>query len=182
MGIGSRRAVFLDRDGVINRPVVRDGVPYAPATLEQLEVLPDVPAALGRLRTAGFDLIVVTNQPDVARGTQKAEVIDAMHQQLAAVLPLDGFYVCMHDDADDCACRKPRPGLLMDAARDRNIALSSSFIVGDRWKDINAGRAAGCTTVFVDWNYKERRPEGPDAIVGSLGEAADWILSRSNSQ
>lgn len=181
MGIVARRAVFLDRDGVINRPIVRDGRPYAPAHLDELEVLPGVGEALQRLRGAGFDLLVVTNQPDVARGAQRAEVIEAMHARLAASLPLDGFYVCMHDDADDCACRKPRPGLLLRAAGERDIALTSSFVVGDRWRDVAAGRAAGCSTVFVDWHYNERRPNAPDAIVGSLAEAADWILTRTHS-
>lgn len=176
-----RRAVFLDRDGVINRAVVRGGLPYPPGRTEDLEILPGVPEALSRLHDAGFRLVVVTNQPDVVRGTQRREVIDAMHASLAAALPLDDIRVCYHDDPDDCACRKPKPGMLEDAARDAGVDLTRSFMVGDRWRDVDAGRRAGCTTIFVDHNYAERRPERPDATVGSLPEAADWILSRPDA-
>lgn len=179
MGIDAkeRRAVFLDRDGVINRAIVRDGKPYPPLGLDDLEILPGVPEALAGLHAAGFRLVVVTNQPDVARGTQRREVIDAMHASLAAVLPLDEFRVCDHDDGDGCACRKPKPGLLEDAARDAGLSLSGSIMVGDRWRDVEAGRRAGCTTIFIDRGYDERRPESPDVTVTSLPEAADWILS-----
>jgi D-glycero-D-manno-heptose 1,7-bisphosphate phosphatase len=173
----SRRAVFLDRDGVINRAVVRDGLPYGPDLVDELEILPGVKEALSRLRDAGFRLVVVTNQPDVARGTRRREEVEAMNAALAAALALDDIRVCYHDDADNCTCRKPKPGMLEDAARDAGLDLSRSFMVGDRWRDVGAGRRAGCTTIFIDHNYAERRPERPDAIVGSLPEAADWILS-----
>jgi D-glycero-D-manno-heptose 1,7-bisphosphate phosphatase len=177
-----RRAVFLDRDGVINRPVIRAGKPYPPATDLELEVLPGVPEALARLHEAGFRLVVVTNQPDVARGTQRRDVIDRMHARLGAALPIDDFRVCDHDDGDACACRKPKAGLIEAAARDGGVSLGESFMVGDRWRDVEAGRRAGCTTIFIDWGYDERRPEHPDAVVRSLPEAADWILSRSRSE
>lgn len=172
-----RRAVFLDRDGVINRAVVRDGKPYPPHHIDDLEILPGVPDALARLRLADYYLVVVTNQPDVARGTQRREVIDAMHASLAAALPIDEFRVCDHDDPDECACRKPKPGMLEAAARDANLDLSASVMVGDRWRDVEAGRRAGCRTVFIDRDYAEARPDRPDATVGSLPEAVDWILS-----
>jgi D-glycero-D-manno-heptose 1,7-bisphosphate phosphatase len=183
MGIdrGVRRAVFLDRDGVINRAFVRDGRPFPPATEAELEVLPGVADALARLRDAGFRLVVVTNQPDVARGTQRRDVIDRMHQRLRAELPIDEFRVCDHDDADRCTCRKPNPGMLEAAARDAGLSLPESFMVGDRWRDIEAGRRAGCAVIFIDRGYHERRPDDPDAIVGSLPEAVDWILKRPRS-
>jgi D-glycero-D-manno-heptose 1,7-bisphosphate phosphatase len=174
-----RRAVFLDRDGVINRAIVRDGRPYPPQQIDDLEILPGVPEALTRLRDAGFRLVVVTNQPDVARGRQRRDVIDAMHASLAASLPVDEFRVCAHDDGDGCACRKPLPGLLVAAARDADLDLSGSFMVGDRWRDIEAGQHAGCRTIFIDLGYAERRPDRPDATVASLPEAVDWILSPS---
>jgi D-glycero-D-manno-heptose 1,7-bisphosphate phosphatase len=172
-----RRAVFLDRDGVINRAIVRDGKPYPPHHLSELEILPGVADALARLRRAGFHLVVVTNQPDVSRGTQRREVIDDMHAALAAALPIDGFQVCDHDDRDECVCRKPKPGMLEAAAAERHLSLSDSFMVGDRWRDVEAGRRAGCRTVFVDYHYAEARPDRPDATVASLSEAVDWILS-----
>jgi D-glycero-D-manno-heptose 1,7-bisphosphate phosphatase len=177
MGI-TRAAVFLDRDGVINRPAIRGGRPYPPADEAALEVLPGVAESLTRLRAAGFRLIVVTNQPDVARGTQTRDVVDRMHARLASLLPLDDIRVCPHDDDDRCECRKPLPGLLEAAAREHGLSLGDSFMVGDRWRDIEAGSRAGCTTVFIDWGYDEPRPEHPDAVVRSLPEAADWILAR----
>jgi D-glycero-D-manno-heptose 1,7-bisphosphate phosphatase len=180
MGIhrGAARAVFLDRDGVINRAVVVAGRPHPPASRRELEVLPGVAAALARLKTAGYLLIVVTNQPDIARGTQARDEVEAMHAELARRLPIDEFRVCDHDDGDECACRKPKPGLLLAAAACHGIDLPSSVMVGDRWRDVDAGRAAGCLTVFLDYGYSERRPDRPDAVVASLAEAAEWILSR----
>ena len=134
-----RRAVFLDRDGVLNIPVVRDGKPYPPSTLEEFKVVPDAFDALWRLHQLEFRLFVVTNQPDVARGAQEREVIEAMHSILLDNLPLDGVYVCYHDDADECDCRKPKAGLLRKAAAEHEIDLPMSYMIGDRWRDINCG-------------------------------------------
>jgi D-glycero-D-manno-heptose 1,7-bisphosphate phosphatase len=169
------RVVFLDRDGVINRAYVRDGVSRPPSALDALEILPGVEDALTRLRGAGYRLIVVTNQPDVARGTVTRDAVDAIHDRLRSILPLDEIRVCYHDDADGCACRKPRPGLLIQGAP---VDLAASVMVGDRWRDIEAGRTAGCATVLVDHGYNERLPHEPDVRVSSLAEAAEWILAR----
>jgi len=174
----SARAVFLDRDGVIIRPELRNGRPYPPVSVDQVEVLPGVSESLARLRAAGFRLIVVTNQPDVARGQQRREVVEAIHAELRARLPLDDIRVCYHDETDECDCRKPRPGLLLEAARHAMVDLGRSFMVGDRWRDIEAGHRAGCSAVFIDYGYAEARPEQPDACCGSLPEAVDWILAR----
>lgn len=184
MGIDAscRRAVFLDRDGVINRAVVREGKPYPPGSAADLEILPGVASALRRLKAAGYLLVVVTNQPDVARGTQSQAAVDVIHARLAGVLPIDEFRLCPHDDADRCECRKPKPGLLLAAAREHHLDLDASVMVGDRWRDVQAGRAAGCATVFLDYGYAERKPDHPDAVVGSLDEAADWILSRDGDR
>ncbi len=176
-----RRAVFLDRDGVIDRAIVRDGKPHPPTSLSELEILPGVPEALEKLRAAGYRLIVVTNQPDVARQAQTQDAVEAMHAALQAQLPIDEFRVCYHDDADGCDCRKPQPGLLLGAARDMDVDLSSSFMVGDRWRDIEAGRRAGCTTIFIDYHYAEPLQGEPHLRVSSLTEAADWILARKRT-
>ncbi|MDQ6925473.1 MAG: HAD-IIIA family hydrolase, partial [Candidatus Eremiobacteraeota bacterium] len=183
MGNGAlKRAVFLDRDGVVNDAVVRNGVPYPPVPL-QLRIARDAKPALQALRDAGFVLLVVTNQPDVARGTRTAAEVDAVHARLAAELPLDGFYVCPHDDRDRCGCRKPLPGLLRRAARERGIDMRNSYLVGDRWKDVAAGRAAGVTTVFIDRSYSEPAPDPPAAAtVAELGGAVRWILNRNRMQ
>jgi D-glycero-D-manno-heptose 1,7-bisphosphate phosphatase len=169
-------AVFLDRDGVLNRSMVRNGRPYAPTALDEFELLPGVIEAVRRLRTAGFLLIVVTNQPDVATGAVSASVLDAIHQKLRASLDLDDIKVCCHVEADGCRCRKPRPGMLLEAAREWSIDLNRSFMVGDRWRDVSAGKAAGCTTIFVDCGYEERQVDAPDFVVTSLAEAVKIIL------
>ena len=174
------RAVFLDRDGVINRAYVRDGVSRPPASADALEILPGVPEALARLRRAGFRLIVVTNQPDVARGTQTREAVEAIHARLMAALPLDEIRVCYHDDADGCPCRKPKTGAA-DPGRRRRIS-AASIMVGDRWRDIEAGRRAGCATVLVESGGHEPLAHEPDVRVASLAEAADWILARPGRQ
>jgi D-sedoheptulose 7-phosphate isomerase len=174
---GRGRAVFLDRDGVINRTFVRDGKPFPPYTLQELEVLPGVPEALQELKQHGYKLLVVTNQPDVARGKQSRQTIDAMHQALSARLPLDDIFVCYHTDQDKCDCRKPMPGMLLEAAKKHNIDLAASFMVGDRWRDIEAGYNAGCKTILIDYGYSEKPPaHAPDLRVASLREAADWII------
>ncbi len=169
-------AVFLDRDGVLNRALVRGGKPYPPDTLDQLEILPGVPEACSKLKSAGLRLLVVTNQPDISRGTRSRAAVDAMNRAVQNQLQIDDVRVCPHDDGDGCACRKPAPGLLVDAARDWDIALDASVMVGDRWRDVESGRRAGCKTVFIDHGYAERRPESPDLTTASLPEAVPWIL------
>jgi D-glycero-D-manno-heptose 1,7-bisphosphate phosphatase len=174
-----RRAVFLDRDGVLNPPVIRDGCPFPPSSLAQFELYPEVPLACARLRQDGFALVVVTNQPDVARGTLDVRLVEAMHDRLRRELPLDGVFTCLHDDADRCRCRKPAPGLLVAAAAELALDLERSFMVGDRWRDVEAGRRAGCRTVHVDRGYQERAPEGADASAPDLAEAVRWIAEQA---
>jgi len=171
-------AVFLDRDGVINHPIIRDGKPHAPASLAEFELLPGVKESLASLKAQGYLTLIVTNQPDVPRGTAQRESIDAIHDQLKKDLPLDGIFACFHDDADRCGCRKPLPGLLFRAAREFNIDLKSSFMVGDRWRDMEAGKRAGCRTFFIDWRYRNEPPNACDHRVSSLAEASAMILRR----
>lgn len=181
-GSSSRRAVFLDRDGVINRSIIRDGKPFAPVTAAEFELLPGVPDALQQLRGAGFLNIVVTNQPDIATGKQRPAVLEALHFRLKAELALDAIKVCPHLDAARCACRKPAPGLLLEAASEFNIDLAASFMVGDRWRDIAAGQNVGCRCFFIDYGYDEKRPENPFITVESLSKAVDLILATIHSQ
>jgi D-glycero-D-manno-heptose 1,7-bisphosphate phosphatase len=167
-------AVFLDRDGVLNTAVVRDGKPYPPDTVEQVEIPAEVAPALLRLRRAGYRLVVVTNQPDVARGHQRREVVEAINCRLTECLPLDEIRVCYHDDADGCDCRKPKPGLLLQQPA---YDIEHSVLIGDRWRDIEAGKRAGVrAAVLIDRGYKESCPTVPAARVRSLTEAVDWIL------
>lgn len=171
-----RRAVFLDRDGVINRAIVRDGKPYPPASLVELDILPGVHEALQKLHDANYLLIVVTNQPDVARGTSKRGDVELINTYLSSQLPIDDFKTCFHDSGDKCNCRKPLPGSLLEAAQEHNIDLSKSFMVGDRWRDIEAGSSAGCKTFFINYHYAEKTPDAPDFVVSSLLEAKKIIL------
>jgi len=176
-----RPAVFLDRDGVINRVFLRRGTPHPPSTLAELEILPGVPEALNALRACGYSLVVVTNQPDVARGNASRALVDAIHARLAAALPLDAILCCFHDSAAACTCRKPQPGLLLQAARELDIELSLSFMVGDRWCDVEAGRRAGCRSLLVDRGDDEAAAAACDFRVGSLPEAARIIMRRSGA-
>jgi D-glycero-D-manno-heptose 1,7-bisphosphate phosphatase len=161
-----QRAVFLDRDGTLIRTSVLDGVPRPARTVEEIEILPGVPEALERLRARGYCLIVVTNQPDVARGTLARGDVEAMHALLARTLPLDEIVCCYHDDVDECVCRKPRPGMLMDAAQRLGISLPDSLVVGDR---------AGCTTILLRESYSGDRAR-PDYETTALPAAVDIIL------
>ncbi|TAL75480.1 MAG: HAD family hydrolase [Burkholderiaceae bacterium] len=177
-----RRAVFLDRDGVINLAVVRDGKPYPPANLAALQILPGVSDALQALHLASYLLIVVTNQPDVARGTTSRAVVEEMNDYLSGQLPIDEFRTCFHDNADNCDCRKPKPGALIAAAKLHGIDLAESYMIGDRWRDILAGQQAGCKTIFIDYGYDEKQPESVDFRVQSLAQAARIILRGTNEK
>jgi len=171
------RAVFLDRDGVINRAIVRAGRPYSPSLLEEFELLPGVDEAIRRLRVSRFTVIVVTNQPDVAKGLVRREVVEAMHEKMLRALAIDEIKACYHDDKDNCECRKPKPGMLLDAAEKWSLNLSMSYMVGDRWRDIEAGRAAGCKTILVGDGYGEQQARDPDAVAASLCEAVQLIVT-----
>ena len=172
----TNRAVFLDRDGVLNRVVLREGKPYPPSGIETLRLLHGVREACRSLREAGFLLILATNQPDIGRGTADVTKVSTIHNYLQRYLSLADVKVCPHDDADECDCRKPKPGLLLAAARDWGIDLAASYFVGDRWRDVEAGQRAGCRAVFIDYNYREKRPEAPFLTVRSLRDAAFRIL------
>jgi D-glycero-D-manno-heptose 1,7-bisphosphate phosphatase len=175
-----QRAVFLDRDGVINKPIIQHGKPYPPAQVNDFEIYADVAPGIERLREAGYLLIVVTNQPDVARGKQKREVVEAIHEKMLTILPqIASIEVCWHGGAewaDPCECRKPQPGMLLRAARALNIDLSQSFVIGDRWQDIDCGQAAGCRTVLIDRDYSESLQQIPNWSVSSFTEAVEAIL------
>ena len=181
----TRRAVFLDRDGVLNRPVIRDGLPFPPGTAEEFELYPDAARGCAQLKEAGFVLIVVTNQPDVGRGTQVREAVEAIHARLRAAVPaLDGIEVCYHAGSkhgDPCDCRKPKPGMLLRAAANHRVDLKKSFLIGDRWRDVDCAHAAGCRAVFIDHGYLEPLRGKPDFVVKTFGEAVATILEANRS-
>jgi D-glycero-D-manno-heptose 1,7-bisphosphate phosphatase len=179
-----RPAVFLDRDGVLNRALVRDGKPYPPHTIAEFEILPDAAEACALLKRAGFLLVVATNQPDVGRGTLAREAVEAIHAHMCAVLPIDRVEVCYHGGekhGQPCACRKPRPGMLLHAASELGLDLARSWMVGDRWRDVDCGHAAGCRTVFIDRGYDEPLKQKPDFQAGGVLEAARIIIENSSA-
>jgi D-glycero-D-manno-heptose 1,7-bisphosphate phosphatase len=173
------KAVFLDRDGVINRAFVREGKPYPPQRLEDFVVLDGVTDACRQLKARGFSLIVATNQPDVGRGKLAREVVEQMHAKMCREVPIDRVEVC-YDASSPSLCRKPAPGMLLHAAREIGIDLPQSYMVGDRWRDIDCGAAAGCKTIFIDHKYDEQLRREPDFRVRSLVEAAKIILGTDN--
>jgi D-glycero-D-manno-heptose 1,7-bisphosphate phosphatase len=175
----TRRAVFLDRDGVLNEVVLRDGKPYPPARVDEMRLMAGVEACLRDLKLEGFLLIIVTNQPDVARGTQTRAQVEQMHAVLIKDLPIDDSFICYHDDTDQCSCRKPKPGLMLEAAKKYGIELTESFLIGDRWRDVDAGNSAKCKTLYINYGYQERRPATPATFeTDSLRGAVDWILKQ----
>jgi D-glycero-D-manno-heptose 1,7-bisphosphate phosphatase len=178
---GSRPAVFLDRDGVIVVPHFRDGRSFAPRRLEDFRLYPEAAASLQRLKRAGFLLAVVTNQPDVGNGLIPRSEVDAMHEIMMRELPVDGVKACFHRQGDHCDCRKPKPGMILEAAGELGIDLMKSFMVGDRSSDVEAGRAAGCSTVFIDLGYAEPVADVPDYVVHSIAEAVDVIIEAAST-
>jgi D-glycero-D-manno-heptose 1,7-bisphosphate phosphatase len=169
--------VFLDRDGVLNEALVIDGRPHPPESADDLIVRPDTIEACQRLHNAGLLLVVVTNQPDISRGQQTWEGVEAINTELRRRLPLDDVRVCPHDDSDQCRCRKPAPGLLVDGATAWNIDLGKSVMIGDRWRDVEAGKRAGCAVVLIKRDYAEKSAiANADLVVTNLHEAVPWIL------
>lgn len=175
-----QRAVFLDRDGVLNRPWVFEGRPYPPTSIVDFQLYDDVAAGCARLKDAGFLLIVVTNQPDIGRKTQSRSEVDQMHAKLSAALPmLDRIEICCHagiDYGEPCDCRKPKPGMLFRAAEALPINFGASYLIGDRSHDVACAHAAGCRAIFIDRGYSESSPHAPDAIVSGFAAAVEWLL------
>ncbi|MGM5024462.1 HAD family hydrolase [Tardiphaga sp. 42S5] len=177
------RAIFLDRDGVLNHPVVREGKSYPPARVEDLEIYHGLREPLQRLKDRGFALIVVTNQPDVARGTTPKSTVEGINAAIAREIPaIDKFFVCYHDNDDGCDCRKPRPGMLLAGAAEFGVDLARSYMIGDRRGDVEAGIAAGSRTIFVDRGYREVAPTNYDYKVSSTHEALKIIESESEHE
>ena len=169
-----KRAVFLDRDGVLNPMVERSGRWRAPLSMDMFHLYPWAAESVARLRAAGLLTLVVTNQPELSTGELSPAVLDAMHERLRREAGVDAVYVCPHGGADRCACRKPSPGLLLQAAREWGVDVAGSFMVGDRYRDVDAGRAAGCVTILVAG--LEEGPARPDHRAADLREAVAAIL------
>ena len=173
------KAVFIDRDGVINKPIMANGIPTPPRNIDELILLPMTIEAAVILKKKGFLLFVVTNQPDVARKKIDINDVNLINSKVKNELFIDDIYTCMHDDSHNCFCRKPKPGGILFLAKKYDIDLKKSFLIGDRWRDIGAGIAAGCQTFFIDYKYNEKQPYSYDYLVNSLYDAA-LIISNLN--
>ena len=170
-----RKAIFLDRDGVINKSFIKNGLPFSPTSFAQLKILPGVKESIFRLQKLNFVCLIVTNQPDVSRGQIKKKTVVTMNNYLKDELKLDDIFVCYHDDYDNCECRKPKSGLLLDAGKKWDVDLKESYMIGDRWKDIEAGNRLGCKTIFINRNYKEKKPIDPNFSTDTLLNAVHLI-------
>jgi D-glycero-D-manno-heptose 1,7-bisphosphate phosphatase len=178
----SGKAVFLDRDGVINKVVVRGNKPYPPSDLKEFEFTDNIKETLEKLKKEGFYLLIFSNQPDVARGKISIKDVELINEYILKNLPIDRIYCCYHDDADNCECRKPKTGMIMQARRDYNLDLKKCFVVGDRWRDIEAGKNAGCKTIFVDYGYDEGLKSKPDFVVKEVRHIIKYILKKSKGK
>ena len=168
--------MFLDRDGVLIRAYVRNGKPYPPQSMAEVQILPGVPETLTAFKKEGLLLIVATNQPDVVTGATSRVFVEAVHALLRDKLPLDRIMVCYDTDRPESQCYKPKPGMLLEAATDLGIDLSNSFMIGDRWRDIGAGRAAGCRTVLIGDGYPGDPYERPHFVARDMAEAGIIVL------
>ena len=172
-----KRCVFLDRDGVINEPVIIDNKPYAPKNIDQFKIFSEIIPLLKNIRKLGFVLVVITNQPDISTKNITFEQVNEFHKLILKQIPISKFYVCKHLSKDNCSCRKPKPGLIRSAIKDFNIEPQKSYFIGDRWRDIDLANSMGCFSIFVDYNYDEKLKTKPNKIVESSAEACELILS-----
>ena len=180
MGVDSlTRAVFLDRDGVINQALIRDGRPFSPTNMDEFSWVDGIKEAARELKRAGYMLFCATNQPDVGRGLHKRQVVESFHSTILTGLPLEKIYVCYHDDRDGCSYRKPRPGMLLEASREYGLNLAESWLVGDRWKDIGAGYVDGCRTVFLNYDYDECLNSPPDHAIRCIEQLSPLIIDET---
>ena len=170
-----KKAVFLDRDGVINKAIVKNGLPTPPSLLDELKILPGVKESILKLKKLNFVCIIVTNQPDVSRGKINKNAVIKINNFLKKKIKLDDIFVCYHDDKDNCNCRKPKPGLLLRAGKKWNVDFKKSFMIGDQWRDIQSGEKAGCKTIFLDYKYKDKKPKNPDFVTDTLLNAVFFI-------
>ena len=170
-----KKAVFLDRDGIINEPIVKGGKPFSPESVEQFKFCSGISELSNQLVDCDFILFIVTNQPEVARGTILKRKVEEIHDHIRSALPIKEIMSCYHDDQDNCECRKPKPGAIINACRRYFLEPEKSYMIGDRWKDIDAGNAAGCKTIFLDRGYNERKPTTQNYTVSSIKEVVDII-------
>ena len=165
-----KKAIFLDRDGIINHVKIINGKPHPPSNLSEFLIMPNIQEFLELTHKNNYLNIIITNQPDVSRGKISASAVEEINTHIKKKLKVDDIYTCFHDDKDFCECRKPKPGNIIKASMNYQIDLSNSYMIGDRWRDIESGQKAGCKTIYVDYNYDEAKPTTYDFKVNSVKE------------
>ena len=163
--------------GVLNSTRVENGRPFAPTHFKDFHLFKEALATTVALKKAGFLLVVVTNQPDVGNGITDCSEVKKMNEHLIDVLPIDRVKVCFHSQTDDCYCRKPRPGMLIETIEEYDIDPYRSFMIGDRWSDVQAGNAVNCSTIFLERGYSEQKQFSADYVCRNLTEATTYILN-----
>jgi len=171
----NRKAIFLDRDGTLNKAYIENGLPISPSSLNKFKIIKGVKKSINRLKKLNFLCILITNQPDVFRGKISKKTVVKMNSYIKKKIKLDDMFVCYHDNEHNCSCRKPKPGLLVKASKKWKIDLNKSFMIGDRWKDILAGKKVGCKTIFINNNYKNDKKVKADFTFKSLLKAVNKI-------
>jgi D-glycero-D-manno-heptose 1,7-bisphosphate phosphatase len=172
------RGAFLDRDGILNKTYFQGNIPIPPSNLDEVEIITGVIEAINLFVEHNFLPVVVTNQPDISRGLNSLELVESINQKIGDLTGINHFYICPHDDQHMCNCRKPKPGLINLAASELSLELKGSIMVGDRWRDIEAGQALDLTSYFVDYSYDEKKPIQPFVKVSSLLDAAQKALGK----
>jgi D-glycero-D-manno-heptose 1,7-bisphosphate phosphatase len=172
-------AIFLDRDGVLNEAKLVRGVPVPPAHIENVNILEGVKESIELLTGSGYTPVVISNQPDIARGKTTFDEVLEINNYISIKTGIKHFYFCPHDDVNQCECRKPKPGLILNAANELDLDLTASYLVGDRWRDIQAGQSLNLGCFFIDYSYPEKRPQSPYTKVRSLREAVEILMKVS---
>ena len=173
-----KKAIFLDRDGVLSKTSLVNGKSFAPRNLRDFKLYSDSTQSVKKLKSIGFMVFVVTNQPDVGKKLISRSTLEQMHNKLKKKTHVDGIYVCVHRQDENCYCRKPNPGMILDAAKKHHIDWKKSFVVGDRASDIEAGQKANCRTIFLKKKYYENAPTKQEATFLNLREATNYILKQ----
>jgi len=174
--LAENKCVFLDRDGVLNESLVISGKPYAPTQKSEFKITNGSIDAINKIKKKGFLTIIVTNQPDLVTGKLEKHTLDFFHKKLITLMPIDDIFICAHVDRDKCSCRKPKPGLIFKAASKYNINLSKSYMIGDRWRDVDCAKEAGLRSIFIDHRYNEKLNNVPDFTIFTIRDAINCIV------
>tara|TARA_Y100000996_G_C22342075_1_gene569100 strand:+ start:206 stop:739 length:534 start_codon:yes stop_codon:yes gene_type:complete len=162
------KAFFFDRDGILNKVILKKNKPYSPRYPKQVVKNYEILKLIKLLKKKKFKKIIITNQPDIKTGKLTKHSLRTINNDIKLFFSIDDIFVCTHNKFDKCHCRKPKIGMIKLAEKKWNLDLKKSYLIGDRWKDIDAGNKAGCKTIYIDYNYDEKKPKKPIYSFKSL--------------